>query len=133
MDEKKVGYGCPPEEYRYRKGQSGNPKGRPRKTPTPPTLAEINQKVLLENIEIALNGKVVEMPIYEAILRQSVMQMMTNGAANPKSVETFAKLLSYGEAVNDAVPEMDEASNEELAAYISGLLAQVTPNGTNKQ
>jgi len=133
MNEKKVGYGCPPEKYRYRKGQSGNPRGRPRKTPTPPTLAEINRKVLLENIEIALNGEVIEIPIYEAILRQSVMQMMTNGAPNPKTVETFAKLLSYGKAVNGEEPEMDEASNNELAAYISGLLTKVTPNGTDKQ
>lgn len=26
---RKVGYGSPPTETRFRKGQSGNPKGRP--------------------------------------------------------------------------------------------------------
>ena len=29
-DEKKVGFGSPPETSRWKKGQSGNPKGRPK-------------------------------------------------------------------------------------------------------
>lgn len=27
----KVGYGCPPKEHQFKPGQSGNPKGRPKK------------------------------------------------------------------------------------------------------
>ena len=30
-----VGYGKPPAEYRFKKGQSGNPRGRPRKAKAP--------------------------------------------------------------------------------------------------
>ena len=29
-DAEKVGFGCPPETTRWQKGQSGNPKGRPK-------------------------------------------------------------------------------------------------------
>ena len=29
-DDEKVGFGCPPKRTRWKKGQSGNPKGRPK-------------------------------------------------------------------------------------------------------
>ena len=32
-DEDKVGYGRPPKKNQFKKGQSGNPSGRPKKAP----------------------------------------------------------------------------------------------------
>lgn len=32
-DASKIGYGRPPTEHRFKKGQSGNPKGRPKRKP----------------------------------------------------------------------------------------------------
>ncbi len=48
----KVGYGRPPEETRFKKGQSGNPAGRPRKGSDQKAIVE---KVLGE--EQRLNGQ----------------------------------------------------------------------------
>lgn len=36
MSDYKVGYKKPPKEHRFKKGQSGNPNGRPRKAPAQP-------------------------------------------------------------------------------------------------
>jgi hypothetical protein len=46
-DEKKIGFGSPPETTRWKKGQSGNPKGRPKsKSETLQDAAEIlNQPI----------------------------------------------------------------------------------------
>src|SRR6266705_6302507 len=50
-EEYRVGPGCPPKEFQFKPGQSGNPKGAKRKTPS----IESDLKALLER---ALNKKV---------------------------------------------------------------------------
>jgi hypothetical protein len=49
--EYRVGPGCPPREYQFKKGQSGNPKGAKRKTSLAPDLKA--------HLERALSGKVM--------------------------------------------------------------------------
>jgi hypothetical protein len=48
-----VGFGRPPVQSRFRKGQSGNPAGRP---PTAETFARIIKRLLLEKARITENG-----------------------------------------------------------------------------
>lgn len=48
-----VGYGRPPQQTRFKKGASGNPRGRPRGTKTSATLLN---KVLDEKVIITENG-----------------------------------------------------------------------------
>lgn len=49
MNDYQVGYGRPPIESRFRKGQSGNPKGRPRGSKNLKTdlREELQQKILV--------------------------------------------------------------------------------------
>lgn len=42
-DARGVGYGKPPEHTRFQKGQSGNPRGRPKKTQSQPNAAEVDR------------------------------------------------------------------------------------------
>lgn len=63
----KVGYKRPPTQTRYKKGQSGNPKGRPRKTQTAQDSAA---KVLSKKVAIVVNGRVRKITILEAAIHQ---------------------------------------------------------------
>ena len=52
-DEEKVGYCNPPTHSQYKPGRSGNPTGRPKKKPVPPTFHEL----LLETLTVEIDGK----------------------------------------------------------------------------
>jgi len=64
-----VGYKKPPEQTRFRKGQSGNPRGRPAGSKN---LATLLAKALDEKVTVAENGKRRRIPKREAIITQVV-------------------------------------------------------------
>jgi hypothetical protein len=64
-----VGYKKPPERTRFRKGQSGNPRGRPTGSKN---LATILAKALDEMVTVAENGKRRRIPKRVAIVTQLV-------------------------------------------------------------
>lgn len=72
----KIGYGQPPREHQFRKGKSGNPRGRPTKkrTATPEGQGDGRlSRLILEEayrpIQIRENGRVEEIPMIQAVLR----------------------------------------------------------------
>ena len=71
-----AGYRKPPEQHRFKKGASGNPRGRPRKTePTKSAgashtqLEDILLTEALRPIQIRENDKVTEVPMIQAVIR----------------------------------------------------------------
>ncbi len=64
-----VGYGKPPLHSRFKKGQSGNPKGRPKGALN---LATVLLKTLRERVVINENGRRAEITKLEAALKQLV-------------------------------------------------------------
>jgi hypothetical protein len=72
--DEEVGYGKPPKSTRFKKGQSGNPKGRPKEARN---LATIVAEVCRERVRVkSENGKYYYMTKMEAIMKQ-----LTNQAA----------------------------------------------------
>src|SRR5689334_2419043 len=67
-----VGYGQPPKEHQFKKGQRANPKGRPRKAAPDLTLAEQPElrairDLMNSKMKVLIDGKVVEVFAYEAL------------------------------------------------------------------
>ena len=77
LAEWKVGPGKPPVEYRFRKGQSGNPAGRPRRTGAPGDRLrgadEPMRQVILDEaysmITVRQGHSEIEMPMNRAVFR----------------------------------------------------------------
>jgi hypothetical protein len=65
-----TGYRNPPKGRRFKKGQSGNSKGRPRQAARQMSTAYLFRKVANERVPIELDGVQVRMTRWEALLRQ---------------------------------------------------------------
>lgn len=79
----KVGYGKPPKATRFKKGQSGNPKGRPKNK----RAEEIDAlKILEEPVTATQNGRATKMQPFEAMLRQHVAKAVNGNLSSIKRV-----------------------------------------------
>jgi hypothetical protein len=69
-----VGYGKPPRHTRFSKGQSGNPRGRPKESKN---LATLLKEALNEPVIVAENGGRRKITMREAIIKQLVKRSAT--------------------------------------------------------
>jgi hypothetical protein len=76
-----VGFGKTPRRTCFCKGQSGNPKGRPRGSKN---LATMMEKVLKERVVISENGKRRRITKREALIKQLVNKAI---AGDPRSIK----------------------------------------------
>ena len=102
--EYEVGYGKPPKEYQFKKGQSGNKKGRPKNSKNTYVLLD---EILSQTIPITENGKLMYISKRNALLIQLVN----------KAVKGDLK------ALNALLPHMlvVDAKEEEKEKIISSL------------
>jgi len=93
-----VGYKKPPLHSQFKPGQSGNPKGRPKKTG--PTLLEAVQKELAKIVLLAENGgQPRKVPKLEAVLARLVAEAMKG---NIKATTLLLRILGQAQPESDA-------------------------------
>jgi Family of unknown function (DUF5681) len=66
---KRVGYATPPDEHKFRPGQSGNPKGRAKGSKNESTIL---RELLERKIEMRSNGRARKVTVLEAMLLRFV-------------------------------------------------------------
>jgi hypothetical protein len=78
----KVGYRSPPKAHRFRKGRSGNPRGR---KAGEENMIAIFKRLATRRVKVNDNGRVRLLPLAEAIILQNIkaaLQKNQNAVAN---------------------------------------------------
>lgn len=111
---------------RFRSGQSGNPRGRPRKAPEP--FHAMTARVLNETVALTLGGQRVEMVCAEAIFRAMCHKAMKDPRMGR---EVFRYLSAQGSAgdlggTHDSLLHGEAAFGNLLARLRRQIIAEST-------
>lgn len=105
MSDENVGYGSPPKHTQYKKGESGNSKGRPKKKRTKDSASIMNE-ILDEPAVINVDGEQVRSTKRKAFLRM-LLKQATEG--KPSAIKAVLELMQDGGSKEDFEPgEFDE-------------------------
>lgn len=127
-----VGYGKPPRAHRFKLGQSGNPKGRPKGARG---INALTRALLEKKVEMRIGGKTRKVMAIEAITMK-LLELASKG--NPRAIDQCFKL--YGRLrIEDPVQEGlssttdTEADQAILDSFIDEIVAKRTaPKQTHK-
>ena len=118
----KRGYKNPPKEHQFKKGKSGNPKGRPRKKKQPSSDLSLDimtslHRELAKTISVQENGQHRVITKLDAIFAQLVAQSV-NG--KPSQQKMLLSLLTL-----DRHEETEQQTLEQLQSYDKDLLNEL--------
>ena len=119
------GYGKPPKNGQFQKGQSGNPKGRPKGTQN---VATVLRRTLREKVAITENGR------HKVItkLQAAVKQLVNKAASGDLSAfRLLAALAQSGEEHAEAGGQSSVNDWNELDRKVmEGILKRFNPNNS---
>src|SRR5437899_7315149 len=93
-----VGYGKPPRHTRFRKGESGNPRGRPKGSES---FVRLAQRTFNQRIAITENGARRTITKLEAALKQLINKAITGDARAIRDVLKLQTAIAQTEDAAD--------------------------------
>lgn len=105
-----VGYGKPPSHTQFVKGQSGNPKGRPRGSQN---LSSILDKVGRQRVKITENGRTRNITKSEAVVLQLWNKAVSGDLNASRVLQSW--LTSFANPEQTAVPPALSQERDKLA------------------
>jgi hypothetical protein len=120
-DEYEVGYGKPPQEARFLKGKSGNPKGRPKgaQSLVARFAKHANKKVVVKE-----NGKTKTVTKVEAVFLQVLNRAMSGDPAAVKLVLSWCQQFEHVEkssGISRPDMEKDRSVMRRLMARMASI------------
>ena len=104
-----IGYGKPPIASRFKKGQSGNPKGRPKSAKN---RATILKKILEERVVVTDNGRRKRITKQEAVYKQLVNKAASGDARSAQllfgQIHEIEGHIGSSETGREIIAEIDQ-------------------------
>jgi hypothetical protein len=109
---RKVGYKNPPKHTQFKKGTSGNPKGRPKKAAL--GIKAIYRKVFGRVITATVSGRATHVSALEAIMLQVLTSALKGDHRATKLALDLGKVINYTE---------ENAGSPQLEALFAALMS----------
>jgi hypothetical protein len=125
-----VGYGKPPKKTQFKKGKSGNPEGRPKRTQENKSLRQMLRDLALKEVPGQINGKQTKLTFIEAIFVKQLSEALKGNIGAAKFlislIEKHVPLnRSLAELMKDT-PVFAWTAEDDARIKKSGLLKGVT-------
>jgi hypothetical protein len=121
-----VGYRQPPKSTRFKKGKSGNPKGRPRGSRG---VSAVLRDVIRQKISVTENGKTRRVSALEVMLRRLANDAMRN---DPRALKLILSLVDRYVQSSEVESPIDDvlAEDQEILARYLGKSSRFTTDPT---
>jgi hypothetical protein len=123
-----VGYGKPPRGTRFRKGQSGNPGGRPLGAMTTRRAAQLILKEAYRKVRVRAGDKVIELPAIQAVVRAQLARGVNGNGPAQQSAIANVQVIERDNAMQAEVSKINQDATEmselEAARRVAFLLTK---------
>jgi len=119
-DEYEIGYGKPPKDTRFKSGQSGNNKGRPKGSKNTYTLLN---EILSQKIEVKEKGKDLKISKKLAMLTQLVNKGVKGDI---KAISTLLPYMLIADVKEEDKSKILAALNKDDEEIISSFIKQLS-------